>query len=499
MSHRLTFLFCLLISLPALGQKKVQIVHADEGYYISREDGIRKNRLVGNVAFEHEGAYMYCDSAWYFSATNTLEAFSNVRLTQGDTLQLWSRYLKYNGNTRVAQAVDSVRLEDGKMILKTPELLFDRNAQTAYYTRGGRIWNGENRLVSRIGTYHSAAKTFYYQKDVVLTNPRYVIESDTLKYVTPTRTAYFIGPSTITSDSSFIYCENGLYDTRTDIAQFEKNARIINQAQLLTGDSIYYEKKTGYGEVFGHVYLLDTADQYLIRGGFAEYREKPEYAFVTDDPLYTVLVDGDSLHIHGDTLRMNTLEDSTRMLRVFRGVRIFKTDMQGLCDSLVYTTLDSSFRLFYDPILWNKASQLTGDFMILEVRKGVMDSLKVYGNGFIISADKLDSLKYNQIKGKNIYGKFSENELRKVLVKGNGQTGYYTSEEGATEHMGYYRADCSNILIRLLNSEVDKIAFLVEPDAHLYPMKSIPDGEEKLKGFTWRLNEKPRSKADLFQ
>lgn len=492
-------LFAFTLSFFAQGQKKVNIKQADETYYQANSLQPARYRLVGHVVFEHEGALMHCDSAWLYKETNFLKAFSNVHLNQGDTLHLYSRYLEYDGNEKLARAVDSVKLEDGKMLLKTPEILFDRKNQTAFYTRGGRIWNGENRLTSKIGTYYSDSKTFVYRKKVVLTNPRYVITSDTLKYRTPNRTAYFIGPSTIVSDSSTIYCENGLYDTRTDIAQFEENARIINQEQLLTGDSIYYEKRTGYGEVFGHVYLLDTADQYLIRGNFAKYREKPEFAYVTGQAVYTILVEQDSLHIHGDTLRVNTLADSTRLLRVYRGVRIYKSNLQGRCDSLAYHSADSTFKLYHDPVLWNKDNQLTGNLILLEVRNGTMDSLKVYGNSFLASPDSTDPTKFNQIKGKDLFGKFINQELNKVLVKGNAQTGYFTKEEGSDDYIGYYRADCSSILFRMSNSQITHISFLTQPDTHLFPLEQIPPGEEKLKGFSWRLEERPLNKLDLFK
>ncbi|CAE7317970.1 purA, partial [Symbiodinium sp. CCMP2456] len=251
-----------------------------------------------------KSALMYCDSAWLFSKENRLKAFRNIKINQGDTLFLWGDYLEYEGNTRKALVTgDTVRLEDDEMTLVTDRLDYDRNTNIAYYTTSGVIYNNENVLRSKLGYYNSSSKLFNFKDSVVLTNPDYVMRSDTLDYNSQSRMAYFKGPTTITSDSSFIYCENGKYNTIADVAQFEKNALIYDENKYLTGDSMYYEKHQDYGEAYGNVVIHDTIEDYLITGGYGEYRGATDSTFVTLEPLYSVLDDeGDTLHVHGDTL-----------------------------------------------------------------------------------------------------------------------------------------------------------------------------------------------------
>ncbi len=506
MRHK-TFLLSFLLAcfLPGnlLAQEekartRIEIRQADKGIYIAK---LKKTRLLGNVVLEHEGALMYCDSAWRFDESNTAQAFSNVRINQGDTLFLWGDYLEYDGNTRLAVVTgDSVRLKDPKVELTTTQINLDRNTDIAYYTTGGRIVNDENLLVSQAGYYNTASKVFVFQKDVVLTNPRYVIESDTLRYNSNTRFAYFEGPTDITSDSSFIYTTDGQYNTALDIAQFRKNTFLYNNNKILTGDSLYYEKNDDFGEVFGNLVLIDTADHYVITGNYGQYTGATDSAFVTLEPVYSILDNDDTLHVHGDTLlssnRLDSLGEEYRQLRIFHQVRFFKKDLQGACDSLTYATSDSIFRMFYKPVTWNDSTQITGDTILMTIRNEKLDSLKVFGNAFIISI--VDSLKYNQVKGRNMFGRFSGNELKRVFVNGNGQSLYYARQEDKS-YIGMNRSISSNIIIKFKNKQVDQIGFLKKPEATLYPLKDVTPDMTELEGFFTRFEERPTQKADIFK
>jgi lipopolysaccharide export system protein LptA len=478
--------------------KKINIKQADKGFYNKRS---AKNRLIGNVIFEHEGALMYCDSAWLFSADNRLEAFQNVRINQGDTLNLWGDYLEYTGNTRQALVTGKVvKLKDKQMTLLTDRLNYNRNENTAYYTTGGRITNDENLLVSKKGYYNSATKMFFFKDSVRLTNPDYKINCDTLNYSSDSRIAYFLGPTTITSDSSYIYCENGQYNTVKDVAQFEENALIYDDHKYLTGDSIYYEKAREYGEAYGNVLIHDTIENYTIRGGYAEYVGLYDSAFVTLEPLYSVADDeNDTLHIHGDTLysikTIDTLKQSFRLVKVFYKVKFYKNNVQGKCDSLSYSSLDSTIRMYNNPVIWDDSTQITGDTIYMLTKNNKPDTLKVFEHAFMLV--QVDSVKDNQVSGKRMVGKFGKEELRKVFVNGNGQTIYYPKEEDG-DYIGMNRSVCANLRIDLNDGEVKKIVFLKKPEGKLHPMGLIPQDRRKLDGYFPRFNERPKNKKDLF-
>ncbi len=477
--------------------KLILIKNAEKGL-LNKRSG--KNRLLGNVVFEHEGALMYCDSAWLYAKENRIEAFENVRINQGDTLFLWGDYLEYSGTTRKAKVTgEEVRLKDQKMTLFTTRIDYDRNTDLATYFEGGHIISDENDLVSREGLYDSRAKVFNFKDSVILTNPRYVIKSDTLIYHSNSRVSYFHGPTTITSDSSFIYCENGIYNTIADIAQFEDNAYLYDENRYLTGDSLYYEKNNDFGEAFGHVMVHDTIEHYVITGGFGRYIGATDSIFVTQDPIYSVVQQDDTLHIHGDTLFSHMIEDSIsafRGLKVFHGVKFFKSDLQGKCDSLTYNNRDSIIRMYFDPVIWSDSSQVTGDTTYLTMRNQKLDSLKVYGNAFIIN--QLDAEKYNQIRGRRMFGKFTrQNALHRVFVNGNGQTLYYPKDDQENKYIGMNYAICSNLVIKLQDNEVKTVIFLTKPDAKLYPMSEVSAENNRLDTFRPRFDEQPKKKSDI--
>lgn len=475
--------------------RKIKIQNADKGFY-QKSKG--RNRLLGKVIFEHEGAFIHCDSAWLYSAENSIKAFSNVRINQGDSLFLWGDYLEYNGNSRLGVVTGKdVKLDDTEMTLTTDRLDFDRNNSLVYYQNGGRIINQNNVLTSQKGYYHTHSKFFDFKDSVVMVNPSYRIESDTLRYSSQTRVAYFEGPTNITSDSSFIYCENGRYNTISDIAQFRENAYLYEDNKFIFGDSLYYDKNNEFGEAFENVRVHDTVEDYVITGGYGRFLGTSESTFVTFDPIYSILSEGDTLHIHGDTLTAQASSDSLgeyKQVKVYRGVKIYKSDLQGKCDSLSYSSRDSAFQMYYDPIIWSDSSQVTGDTIFLTLDNKKLDSLKIFSNSFILSENDLGM--YNQIKGRNMYGKFSNNDLRRVFVNGNGQTVYFPKDD-QDEYIGMNRAVCSNILIKLKDNQVKSITFLNKPEAKLHPLSEAKGDLTRLEGLRPRFEERPSSKASL--
>lgn len=496
----------LLFILPLFGLaqegKQVKILNADEWVF---DDDVAENaqRLLGNVRFQHNDVLMNCDSAYMFS-DNKIKAFGHVHIRQGDTLDIHSDLLDYDPDTRLAQLSGNVRLQNPDMVLTTELLDYDMQQKVAFYYTGGQIVNRSesNELFSKKGAYHSQSRSFYFSDSVRLNNPDYVVATDTLRYNTATEVSYFLGPSTIVQDSSLIYCENGWYDSKQDISRFEHNAYIIYKDQRLEGDSLYYDRNIGLGEVFGNVQITDTVNNLMINGDLGQYNEKNDISWVTGHAMMTQMFSEDSLFLHGDTLI--SIPDSTkefRSIRAYNGVRFFKPDMQGKCDSLIWSEADSTIRMYNAPVLWSEQNQIVGEFIDLRIFDGAIDKLYIQNSAFIIS--QADSTRFNQIKGRNMTGFFRGNDLYKVLVQGNGQTLYYAVEESKdtlapNKILGVNWAECSNILIFIGESEIDRISFLTKPNMTLYPDHKLPDNKKELEDFRWEVGLRPLRKADIF-
>lgn len=491
----LLFFLCIFIpGAKSQAVKQIEIVHAD-AIEFNKQTSAHARVLTGNVEFKHANATMFCDSAYFYTERNEIDAFGNVNIHQGDTLHLYGDKLNYNGNTKIAKIRKKVRLLDRDIVLTTEYLDFKIAEDIGYYINGGKIVNKENTLTSSTGYYYAKEKVFYYRKNVVINNPDYLIKSDTLKYNTVTRTAYFFGPTEIISKENYIYCENGWYNTSTNISQFNKNAYLKSGKKLLKGDSLYYERTNGIGRAFNNIMLIDSSQQVIINGNRANYIENPEYAMITDSAVLMMYTKKDTMFVHADTLK--SFADSAnkeKTIRAFFHVKLYKPDLQGMCDSLTYTTADSTVRMFIKPVLWSDENQLTSEYIELHLANKQLNTANFYNNSFIIS--KKDTNMFDQIKGRKMIGYFKENQLYKVSVNGNGQTVYYVPDKN--QIVGMNKALSSDLLIFLENKKIKKILFLTKPDATLYPLDKIPQEDVKLRDFKWYTSSRPKEKSEIF-
>jgi len=479
-------------------QEKTKIQYSGNIWEFNKDIYPDGPRILGNVVMSHDSAFLYCDSAYVNEAENKVIAYGNVRIKLSDTLNLYSDSLRYDGNTKIANAYSNVRLIDNQTILTTDTLNYNRYTRIAQYDYWGKIVNDSNTLVSRHGYYYTDKKEFFFKEKVIMINPDYNMFSDTLMYNTVTETSYFYGPSHIVSidKQDSIYCENGWYNTRSDVARFRDRARIYHEATYLTGDSMYYERKNGFGQVFRKAVMVDTVQNIMLMGNYGEMQRKNGFAFMTDSAVGVMIDKKDSLFMHSDTVR--ALFDTARNIKkvfCFYKVKFFRHDLQGMCDSLTYMSRDSSITMYHDPVIWSDSNQMSADSIRLTIFNGVADSLKLFGSAFIISRD--DSVNFNQIKGRKVLAKFHDNELYKINVLGNAQTIYFAREEDKTL-IGINMAVSSEMLVFLEKNQLKSITYIDNPDAHLFPEKSVPPNERKLKNFKWEEKRRPMEKKDIF-
>lgn len=488
----LVFLFAC--SAKSFGQKsrKINVKSANTLEYDSRIDA---QRLVGDVLFEHEGTLLYCDSA-YLYPDNKMDAYSNVRIVS-DSVIATGNELNYDGNTRIGILKGDVVLTDPNSTLKTDFLNYNMEIKSAFYTTGGIITSKSNELTSTYGQYNSPERMFYFRKNVVLVNPDYTINSDTLHYSTLSETAFFLGPTTIDSKTNAIYCENGYYNTQTDYSEFGKNARFVSRGQVIEADTLKYDRKTGLGKARKNVVITDSSEHVILRGMLADYYEKSGAMLITGKAEMEKEFGKDTLYLHADTL--TSLLDTTvdkRTLYAYYHAQFYKSDFQGRCDSLTYSESDSLMRLFRNPVIWNEENQLTADSITIQLANNELETMYLIKSGFIVS--QVDSINFDQIKGKNITGYFFDNELKKVFVEGNGETIYF-AEDDANEYIGINKAICSKMMIYLDSSTIRDISFYTKPEAVLHTVEELSTEEKKLRGLQWLGEIRPLTRDDIFE
>ena len=501
------FGFCLLAQVrPA---KKGEQKPAKSKVYLLHSDVLKKSPLnpdpdaqilIGNVAFRHDSVYMYCDSACFYEKTNSLEAFDNVKMVQGDTLFLYGDYLFYDGNTQIAQVRYNVRMENKNTTLLTDSLNYDRIYNLGYYFDGGTLMDEENVLTSEWGEYSPATKISVFNYDVKLVNPKFTLTSDTLRYSTATKIANILGPSDIVSDANHIYSELGFYNTQIGQAELLDRSVLTNEGKRLTGDSLFYDRVKGYGEAFDNVIMTDTVNKNMLTGDYCYYNELTKYAFATKKAVVVDYSQGDSLFMHADTLQMYTYYLNTdsmfRETRAYHKVRMYRADVQGVCDSLVFSSKDSCLTMYYDPILWNNNQQLLGEKIMIYMNDSTIDWAHIQNQA--LSVEQLDSISYNQVTGKEMKAWFQGGEMRKVDVIGSVRLVYYPMESDSTL-IGMNVSETSLLNMFLENRKMKKMIMSPKSNGTLYPMLQRPPEKMKLDNFVWFDYIRPLDKEDIFE
>jgi lipopolysaccharide export system protein LptA len=480
-------------------RKRIELRHADTIDQIvdpvTRKD---VNHLRGNVIMQDEDVTMWCDSALFYPDKNQLIAFSKVHISQGDTLHLHGDYLFYNGRIQNAFVKGNVELINKDTHLYTDSIHYDVKNKIARYNDRGKIVNAENTLTSIIGIYYVSTDLFHFKDSVKIVNPDYVMKADTMDYNTVSKIAYFTGPTELIGDSLYMYCEKGWYDTQKDVTSVWKNAMIDNKKQIVHGDSLYFNDNTGFGESFNNVIIQDTVNDIAIEGNYAWYYKSPEKFLVTDRAVFIQISDKkDSLFLHADTISATTIMTDSmpkgyRLMKAYHHCKIYSEKLQAKCDSISYSFQDSVIRLYREPIIWAEENQLTADSMAVFTKNQKTDRLELYNTAFI--ASQVDTVRFDQTKGRSLIGHFRDNELYKININGNGEVVYYLLDGDLVAGMD--QSKCADIVVLLENGKPSQVIEYQNPEGTIDP--PLPAKAVRLEGFKWFDHLRPKKKDDIF-
>ena len=515
-------LFLLLTLTKAYGQetKKIDIREAasfeiDENRFLNAK--ILKSNQDIRVHLHHDGMDIWSDIAYFYETQNFFKAKGNVVVKQGDSLQLNSEYIEYSGTTKFAVAKHKVHLKNQESTLRTDSLYFDRKKQEAYYNILGEITSEETVIRSQSGTYFADDNKYEFITNVHVTDPSFMIHSERMDYYTELRHAYFYGATTINGESYNVKCNRGFFDSNLKKGYFQDRASIDYNLRNIEGDSIYFDDRIQYASASQNVQITDTIGNNVIRGQYGEIFKERDSAIVTRNPIAIKLVDKDSLFIHADTL-LATGPAEERILTGYYGVRIFKTNLSGVSDSIHIDQKSGLIQLLrqpisdresqllsardmtkINPVLWSAKTQMSGDLihLLTDSTSNAIDSLKIFKNAIVAEQDSLNSSQFNQMKGINLLGNFENNELKTIEIVKNAEMVYYLYDDTTQDLIGIDKAICSAMQLRMADNQIQSITFLTTPEGAVYPNEELPKDQQQLPGFYWRGDEMIRSKADL--
>ena len=507
--------------------REIEIIWAENMRTITMSDGTELQTLAGKAAVKQGNTKLTGDSIVLNSRTGIAEVFGNVHINDADTVNTYSSYLKYLGKERIAFLKKNVKLTDGRATLLTDDLEYNLATGIATYKDGGKVVNGKTILTSSDAVYYSDTKDVYFKKYVHLTDPQYDIVADSLKYNTMFKTAEFISPTRIkTKEGGIINTRSGTYNLETRDAIFYDRTGYSDSTRSLVGDKIAYDEKVGLLQVEGNGKLVDSVNNVTVIGGQILLDKTKNSFLATRKPVMILYRGNDSTYIAADTLfsgirKYDTAKnatvisndtinkvmavnistsknaDSIRYFIAFNQVKIFNDSLQALCDSLYYSTEDSVFRMFRDPVFWNDKTQVSGDTIYLFTKNQKAERLYVFNNGMVVNQSN-DQL-YNQMAGRTLNGYFTDGNIDYIRVKGSPAESIFYPLDEDSAYVGMNRSSADVIDIYFVNKELNKVKYINDVNGTLFPIKQIPAGEDRLKGFEWMDKRRPKNKLELFE
>ena len=554
---------------PAASSDTLRTIQIIDGKFLTERtiDSLTKiETIVGNVIL-HEGTTKFtCDSAVINRRFNTMEAFGNVHINQGDSLFTSSQYIKYLGHERIAYLKKNVSLTDKKSTLTTQDLEYNLTTSIGKYNTGGKVVNGKTTITSTQGVYYEDTKDVYFINKVNVVDPKTKIKADSLLYNTQTQKITFIGPTTIKNKDANITTSQGTYDLKNGDAFFGNRSLVKDSSgRIYQANNIAFDDKSGQAQLEGNAIIKDSAGRLIITGNQIFLDKKSNSFLATKKPVLIIWQDKDTTYISGDTLfsgltkkiyqadsagrdsvvnskekyvadkdsvrenitKKNLLnldtskvivkkdssdlqlitktkiinpdkaDTSIRYFLAYHHVKIFNDSLQAVSDSLFYSSADSVFRLFYDPVIWSGQNQVTGDTIFLYTKNKKAERIYVFENGIMIN--KINNEFYNQIAGKTINGYFKKGVIDYMRVKGSPAESIYFVQDKDSAFTGMNRSDGSVIDMFFIKQQLDKVKVVNDVHGKLYPMRQIPADKKLLKNFNWLEKRRPKNKLELFE
>ena len=493
-------LLFLCFTLASIGQKKVEILNTEEVIFDEAKYG--KNQfLKGNVKLKHEGTIMYCDQA-QITPGNDIIARGNVKFNQGDTLFMYGDECDYWGELGEASLRHNVKIIDKKVKLEGPEAKYLRHSSHAFYTKRSRITIFEtgDYIESNKGNYFSNENLVLFVDSVVFTGSDGQVFTDSLRYNTETNIARFLTPTkAIRDDSSSFFAQKGIYYRETKNASFFGFVNAADSSNYIYADSLWYSDTLKRIELYQNVFIQDTVNDWAIKSDYAEYyKELDSASFPILNQLQFLSNKTDTTFIKTDSLTAYS-KDGNRYLEAFGDIKIFGKEFQGLCKKLKYSQSDSLLTLFTEPVLWNGNSQITGTKIDMVLGKDGIERMDIPKSSFI--TEKVDSIRYNQIKGRELSAYFKNGDINNIVIKGNGEAIYYAFDEKSDStgvilektFIGVNQSQCSDmeVIMKLDGGGIANIRFLTKPDNKLTPAVKSLGQEFVLDGLQWLGNVKP--------
>jgi len=495
--------------------------------------------FLGPTLIKSDSIQIYCEDGFYDTENELAEFRKNAQFVKGKQ-QALGEIIRYEGKTDTYSLIGEASfVENDRNAVADTIKYNDQTGETTLL--GDAVYQDSTQYIAAETIIYNSEKEIYKTRGrSYISDPPQILQADEVDYDNETGLGIAIG-NVVWQDTSqqlTIVSERAVYNQNTDylkasggrpllITVIENDSLYLSSDTLIATsqiDTIYIEEKIVEDSISiasvpdSLTNLVDSSDHQVIVNVkdtiIAQDSLDHQYSINVPDTINHILeqflsvqdsilsdlkqtVVQDSINLPKKTpILAKKIEriDTSRTLFAYPDVRIFKSDLQALCDSLTYSTKDSIFRFFEDPIIWSDTSQFTADTIHLSLKNDKIDRIFLYNNSFIINSP--DELYFNQIKGRNSIAYFLDSELSKVDVKGNAESIYYALDE-EDAYVGINKTQSASMILYFGNNEIEKIKFYEQPTAKLEPMEGTDHEALKLTGFRWVTEGRPSSIDDI--
>lgn len=499
-------------------------VFLEQADKLHKETGDSFMTVVGNVIFTKGPMIMKCDSAHFFENSESLQAFGNISMEQGDTLFVYADELDYEGDTEIATLYadpgKKVRLINRDVMLQTDIFIYDLAIDLGYYEVGGTLTDPSNTLTSIYGEYVPSTKEANFYTDVHLNSRNQDdtldIFSDTLYYNTDTHIAQLFSPSEVINQRGIIYTRLGVYDTDSNrTTLYDRSTIVTSQHHTLTADTIYYDRTAGYGQAWGGMVLTDSIHDAEVHGDYGFYNELADTAFITGRAMIKHFNGEDTLFLHGKFIRTAALYDTiqtpadtvagklamavvdtSHVAVVHPAVRFYRSDMQGVCDSLRFTERDSTLRMFVNPVVWSEDQQIFGNIIEMILNDSTIERAVLPDQAF--AAQHIEGDHYQQLSGKEMIAKFEAGQLRRLDINGNVEVILYPEENDSTINK-LMTVESSYLTAFFKGRATESVKMWPQSTGRATPLFLARKSQYYLPKFQWFEDRRPVDKNDIFR
>ncbi|WP_116124884.1 OstA-like protein [Lewinella sp. IMCC34183] len=492
-------------------------------------------KLRTDVVLKRGQTELFTDALDYDLSTKLATYHTGGRVTNGTT-ELSSTHGYYYAEDRNVYFRDSVVVVDDRFEMRADTLRYDLGNEIVHFLGPTVIRSDTHTIYCEAGYYDVALDRAVFRQNAQYRSGERLAAADSIQYFGQDE-RYVLRGDAYVAEGEFqrATADRIDYFRALDRYRLEGNATVIDSAQTVRGDTIdynaatesyavsggrpqvsnppmlmvadrmYSDEATGLGRAIGNIVWQDTSADLRIEAGEADYSQTTGYLKAYGGErgraLLTTLLEQDTLYMAADTLlsvRSDSVDasgDTIRYLAAYHDVRILKSDIQAVADSLGFNTVDSVLTLYQNPILWQDTSQLTADTIDLYIRNDSPDRVVLRRNALVVTSP--DLIFFNQVRGRQIVAFFDSSQLERTEVTGNAEAIYYAQDE-VDAYIGVNKSACSSMVLYFENGGVHRIKFLSAPSGRLDPMNAVDHSTFRLDGFRWEPERKPKTLEDLF-